>query len=323
MASDPISLSHPESDGRATPAPDTSSESQPLSPDREIELEAVPAVDIPDFNIEEDPAEDLVSSLGSADIGPQSMTPVCSPASQDYKLQQQQPEDLAGAPPTDGGFHEDFRRKGPKVTPIEPRVKQECTERKSSTLNSTRDGVLSRGVPEKGPLLCPTCGRMFKDKSGLKSHMRIHAGVKPFQCKVCEKAFTQSSQLCNHSRIHSEEKPFCCPTCGKTFRVKQSLQFHIRTHTKEKPYVCDLCPKAFSVRCNLVKHLRIHRGERPHTCETCSKAFYTTTALKAHVRRVHTRERPYSCRVCGKGFADSQYLKRHTRIHGNALRLHQ
>ncbi len=53
-------------------------------------------------------------------------------------------------------------------------------------------------------VLCPKCGKTFKNKSNLKIHMLTHSGVKPFGCKAAN--------------------------CTQGFTTKQCLQFHYRKH---------------------------------------------------------------------------------------------
>ena len=53
-------------------------------------------------------------------------------------------------------------------------------------------------------VICPKCGKTFKNKSNLKIHMLTHSGVKPFGCKVAN--------------------------CTQGFTTKQCLQFHYKKH---------------------------------------------------------------------------------------------
>lgn len=43
---------------------------------------------------------------------------------------------------------------------------------------------------------------------------------KPHKCNQCGKAFNRSSTLNTHIRIHAGYKPFVCEFCGKGFHQK-------------------------------------------------------------------------------------------------------
>ncbi|KAK7912665.1 hypothetical protein WMY93_012876 [Mugilogobius chulae] len=112
------------------------------------------------------------------------------------------------------------------------------------------------------------------------------------QCPVCRKEV--KGGLKGHMRIHTGERPYSCSVCNKTFSLKFHLHLHIRTHTGEKPYSCSVCNKTFSQLGHLNAHRRIHTGEKPFSCSFCNKEFTEARTLKCHMR-VHTGEKPFSC----------------------------
>ncbi|KXJ68601.1 zinc finger protein OZF-like [Aedes albopictus] len=169
-------------------------------------------------------------------------------------------------------------------------------------------------MTEPKPFKCPHCQSTFKDKVGLRSHIRIHSAVKRFKCQYCEMRFHQRGNLTAHERTHVGAKPFLCPQCGKGFAESGNLKNHIRYHTGERPYACSECPKRFRTHYSRTVHYRSHSNERPFRCGECDKGFYSSGKLIIH-RRVHSGEKPYKCGSCPAKFADSSGLKRHSKTH--------
>ncbi len=80
----------------------------------------------------------------------------------------------------------------------------------------------------------------------LKSHQKIHTGVREYMCVECEKTFKSEQSLKRHQIIHTGEKPYKCSHCDKRFSRSGDLRRHERNHTGEKPYKCSHCDKRFS-----------------------------------------------------------------------------
>jgi len=49
---------------------------------------------------------------------------------------------------------------------------------------------------------CPICHNRLRSVSGLRSHMTIHTGERPFKCEVCEKSFRLKHHLREHMASH-------------------------------------------------------------------------------------------------------------------------
>lgn len=80
---------------------------------------------------------------------------------------------------------------------------------------------------------CPLCKKEFKSQSGLRDHIRLHTGERPFVCDFCHMNFARASHLKRHRRMHTGEKPFECNVCGKDFSRGDKLKDHLRRHEAE------------------------------------------------------------------------------------------
>ncbi|XP_043272006.1 zinc finger protein with KRAB and SCAN domains 8-like isoform X3 [Venturia canescens] len=190
--------------------------------------------------------------------------------------------------------------------------------------------------------ICDLCGKKFLLRSSLKSHLKLHTGLKYFTCHICGKQFTQNGCLYYHLKylhggvknhscdicgrsfamksamedhrrsIHTGERPYICHSCGKTFATKSSLYIHSRTHTQNYPYQCKYCQKSFRWKQQLIGHVTIHTGEKKHVCDVCGKAFGVKNQLTRH-KRTHETTKPYTCEKCGISFGQKRYLSTHER----------
>ncbi len=73
---------------------------------------------------------------------------------------------------------------------------------------------------------CEICGKIIKQKTNMKRHMRTHTGEKPYKCGLCEKSYTQSIDLQRHQWVHTGERPYECDVCGKRYVKKHKLSLH-------------------------------------------------------------------------------------------------
>ena len=196
------------------------------------------------------------------------------------------------------------------------------------------------------PKACEICGKLFKHKDSLGSHMSIYHSVpegytkcesckenvpiaefpshtcQEFVCPVCDKAFKTFQMLKNHKRhVHmkSKELSHYCSDCGLGFAGISSLKRHMIIHQDTTP--CHLCGK--KVRC-LKKHIEImHTKDELRTvqCPECGKGFTGKAPLDKHRMSVHLKLRPYKCRY-GCDFAYNDYSNRNAhekKTHGKVF----
>lgn len=94
-------------------------------------------------------------------------------------------------------------------------------------------------------LHCNQCQKPFKHNSTLLQHVAtVHQQhQQPYACDLCPKTFNRISTLKSHRKIHSGVKNFVCFLCQKGFYQKGNLKNHMYIHTNERPYRCDVCGK--------------------------------------------------------------------------------
>ena len=161
---------------------------------------------------------------------------------------------------------------------------------------------------------CGICDRVFRHRSSLNRHTRIHTNERNFVCAFCDATFNQSANLSRHLRTHSSYKPFACDQCDKAYRQKDSLVEHKRSHTGDRPYACKLCSRRFAGNSDLRRHEKTHSGEKPYLCCICSKAFHRKSTLVTH-KKTHIKDASFVCDVCSKGFRHSVSLTAHQQLH--------
>nr|AAI60763.1 Unknown (protein for MGC:180066) [Xenopus laevis] len=158
------------------------------------------------------------------------------------------------------------------------------------TINDSKRTPRLRKPPVQGKLRCSVCNKLFRTKTILTRHQRIHTGERPYACSGCGKRFARVCTLTVHKRIHTGEKPFICTDCGKRFSSLSQITEHRRIHTGEKPFSCSDCGKCFAHRATLKKHKSVHVGEKLHACTQCGKCFPSLQLLNEHLKTQHKIE---------------------------------
>ncbi|KAK0087724.1 hypothetical protein PV326_005061 [Microctonus aethiopoides] len=181
---------------------------------------------------------------------------------------------------------------------------------------STND-VIDISLKTKIKFECLTCGKKFRLKKNLRSHMKFHIGSGLFNCEICDKSFSEKYNLKVHLRCHKGIKLHKCEYCDKSFNEKGNYTEHLRIHTKVKPFICKLCGKAFAQSSHLKSHETTHNSIRPHQCRLCGKRFKLSSHLKRHTN-LHTAIKTFKCMQCNQMFSQAFSLKRHLKRHSEA-----
>ena len=59
--------------------------------------------------------------------------------------------------------------------------------------------------PQKDPISCEYCSKLFRYKSSYVEHVITHTGERPYACDHCDKRFSRASNLRKHLlTIHAD-----------------------------------------------------------------------------------------------------------------------
>ncbi|XP_076628968.1 uncharacterized protein LOC143345562 isoform X25 [Colletes latitarsis] len=176
-----------------------------------------------------------------------------------------------------------------------------------------RDIVRKASMVESGLLLeCDHCGKFFRQKNHLRSHMKKHK----HRCISCDETFLLKKDL----RLHVEEKHgpviYPCTICEYKSNNKWTLRDHIvRRHSTSYDHACPVCHKRFKIRNDMKQHAKqVHSNAPPMKCLICGQTSKTLPALKAHMRYRHYKP-DYECRICKRRLTSQSRLDQHLLWH--------
>lgn len=145
---------------------------------------------------------------------------------------------------------------------------------------------------EKLSCFCELCGKEYKDKWILKSHLRLYHSDpnERSQCTICGHFLKNAVMLRRHkAALHkTDEQAFTCETCGKKCPSKGALIGHRRIkHLLEANFNCSFCDKKFKQKIDLKEHEATHRGIDLYKCEWCGAGFKLGGSFRAHRKNAH------------------------------------
>lgn len=73
--------------------------------------------------------------------------------------------------------------------------------------------------------LFPGCGKLFRRRYNVRSHIQTHLSDRPYACDVCGACFVRPHDRRRHEKCHEEVRPYTCP-CGKSFTRQDALHRH-------------------------------------------------------------------------------------------------
>ncbi|XP_076848979.1 uncharacterized protein LOC143496690 isoform X2 [Brachyhypopomus gauderio] len=164
-----------------------------------------------------------------------------------------------------------------------------CASNAMCSDNTSSAEVLSDGGTDQARFGQDSyCDGAFDEVSHLASHLQSHGDL--FSCEVCGKSFKKKGTLKTHMIVHQKERPYCCRLCGKSYSCAKVLNVHLISHTGERPFACGYCEKRFKLKSHLKEHERIHTGEKPFSCPVCRKCFTRSNPVKIHIRNHHREQ---------------------------------
>ncbi|KAM3955642.1 uncharacterized protein ACR2FA_010441 [Aphomia sociella] len=195
-----------------------------------------------------------------------------------------------------------------------------CGER-HATLGKLRNHLKKHAERQK----CDQCGKTFRDRTSLRTHLFIHRGEKEYGCPKCDKRFLFKKAMQVHLVTHEAPAHLYCLQCDMNFKNSMSYYQHMRYNLKHidparLKHACQTCGKRFAKAARLHEHeLAVHLKATPVHCtvQECSFACASRAALRSHVRVAHrgVRSRNHVCHACGKAYTTKKTLEGHLRSH--------
>ena len=130
-------------------------------------------------------------------------------------------------------------------------------------------------------LPCRLCLAEFPNLRAVKSHIKDHLFLAPYECNVgvCQYKTRNKITMKQHIRCHSDQQTddltlemmkfkgqFPCRHCSEAFPDLYALKGHINVHLVKRPYECNVgqCSYQTKNKSILLKHMRLHVDHEPY-----------------------------------------------------------
>lgn len=137
---------------------------------------------------------------------------------------------------------------------------------------------------------CRECEKVFKSERAMLAHWDTHSMDYKFACEVCGKKFKVKRDVQSHMFSHVEAT-VACPKCNKMFKDDKAVQVHMLSHLK--PHECQQCGARYSCLKYLRKHEEYHAKGiklKTYACPWCKLVFPSLSNIKMHVEDVHPEQ---------------------------------
>nr|XP_014091657.1 zinc finger protein 728 [Bactrocera oleae] len=187
--------------------------------------------------------------------------------------------------------------------------------------NSDKRPYKARNTPN----MCTYCGKTFRRRLQLDTHLNIHTGSKPHQCEICGRQFRAVTTLARHRNTHQNRSDFNCKFCVMSFSRRAAMLSHELRHTQERNVPCDECEKLFYTVNQMDTHKRkVHHltddASLPFQCNLCTNRYRSASMLSTHKFKKHYKTAKIFCEQCDKKFIDEAQLEVHKTIHKPTLK---
>ena len=109
-----------------------------------------------------------------------------------------------------------------------------CKDALSEMLPLDSEKLFNPKDPQKRKAQCPTCLKVYNNKTKLKIHYENkHEGVR-WPCNQCDKQFGEKSILHKHMRAVHGGVRFICKLCDYEAPCQRSLKHHMYSHNTEE-----------------------------------------------------------------------------------------
>ncbi|XP_019347987.2 zinc finger protein 142 isoform X2 [Alligator mississippiensis] len=143
------------------------------------------------------------------------------------------------------------------------------------------------------PYGCEECEYRTNRADALRVHRDTrHREARAHMCEQCGKAFKTRFLLRTHLRAHSEARPYVCGVCRRAFRWAAGLRHHFLTHTDLRPFFCRFCAYRAKQKFQVVKHVRRHHPDRTSATDPTQGVGKDPGAPTLHLHDVQLHGRP-------------------------------